>query len=211
MKFTLTTAYGKVGKAVVKTVSDMGKVSNKKVSASLSKPKVSGKVTDQTKSVKVYAKKGTTLYIKNGSKTLKKVKYTKSGYQTCKIEKQKTDTKLHFFVTNKSERSAYVVKNVVDVTPPEKPKAELNDEVLTVKGKPGTAVYVKLQSETDSATSWTYVGTLLSKKGNFQLRTYGSVQEGDFYRVKLKDCAGNQSKSVKVQIEYEPGMASSTM
>ncbi|MDE6981958.1 MAG: hypothetical protein K2P60_11255, partial [Lachnospiraceae bacterium] len=104
LQFSVKTSYGKKGDIVKKTVKNAGTVSKKKVS-SVFKPKVSGKITDKSTSVKVYAKKGTTLYVKHGSETLAKKKYKKSGYQSLSIKRQKAGEVITFFADNKKGRS----------------------------------------------------------------------------------------------------------
>lgn len=162
LKFTLTSKYGVSG-SVTKTVKDDGVISNKKVDSSLKKPKISGKITDKSTSVKVYAKKGQTLHIQNGGKVLNKVKYQKTGYQNITIKKQKPETKLTFYVTGKKGRSPYVTKEVKDVTPPEKPEVcfefENDYSWITVEGEKGADVYVK-QNSKHVKGKWKYLGTL---------------------------------------------------
>ncbi|MCI8876931.1 MAG: hypothetical protein HFI77_13105 [Lachnospiraceae bacterium] len=202
LKFTLTSKYG-VSASVTKKVKDDGVISNKKVDSSLKKPKISGKITDKSTSVKVYAKKGQTLHIQNGGKVLNKVKYQKTGYQNITIKKQKPETKLTFYVTGKKGRSPYVTKEVKDVTPPEKPEVcfefENDYSWITVEGEKGADVYVK-QNSKHVKGKWKYLGTLENEKGFnlvFNLDNLPDIQSiyaGDTFSVYLKDDAGNKSK-----------------
>lgn len=200
LRFTLTTSYGKKGDTVTKTVKDDGKISSKKVNPSLKKPKIYGKITDKTVSVKVYAGKGETLYIQNGSKVLKKVVYQKKGSQTVEIPQQKAGTKLTFYVADKKGRSAYTTKTVKDVTPPKKPEVSFSpDDVrITVKGEVGTKVYIR-QNSANVQGSWLYMGTMLEGKCVFWLYDAGISYAfaGDDFSVRLVDDAGNKSKSAK--------------
>lgn len=201
LKFTLTTSYGTKGGTVTKTVKDDGIISNRKIVSSLKKPKVYGKITDKSVSVKVKASKGETLYIQNGSKVLKKAEYHKTGSQTLSIPRQKAGTKLTFYTTGKKKgRSVYVTKTVEDVTAPAKPNiffAE-GETDITVKGEIGTKVYVKHNS-TEMKSSWTYMGTMLEKTYTFSLQNAGisSVCAGDSFSIRLVDDAGNKSASAK--------------
>ncbi len=200
LKFTLTTKDGVVGPAIVKTVKDDGVISKKAVSASLKKPIVAGNITDKSTSVKVYAKKGDTLYIQNGAKILKKVKYRKSGYQKCPIIKQKAETKLTFYTANKTERSAYVIKEVKDVTPPKKPKVSFpfdNDySWIDVEGEVGCDVYVR-QNSKKKIGKWKYMGTLDGMNLGFHVDDFSnitSINVGDTFSIRLVDDAGNKSE-----------------
>ena len=216
LKFTLTTKYGVVD-TVTKTVKDDGVISKKKINASLKKPKIAGKVTDKTTSVKVYAKKGETLYIQNGAKVLKKIKYKKTGYQAVGIPEQKAETKLTFYVADKKGRSAYVTKEVQDVTPPSKPKIQFTfedfvdsaDDIhyssIDVDGEKGTDVYVK-QNSKHVLGKWKYLGTLTEGNG-YDLPFYlgglpgiKKIYVGDTFSVRLVDDAGNKSKAVTTTV-----------
>lgn len=203
LKFILTSKYG-VADTVTKTVNDDGVISKKKINSSLNKPKVAGKVTDKTTSVKVYAKKGETLYIQNGAKVLKKIKYKKTGYQAVGIQKQKAETKLTFYVADKKGRSAYVTKEVQDVTPPSKPKVDFFYENyywwIDVQGEKGTDVYVK-QNSKHVTGKWKYLGTLTEDEGFnlfFELDNIPGIKKiyaGDTFTIRLVDDAGNKSKA----------------
>lgn len=208
LQFTLKTSYGRKGDTVRKTVKDAGTVSKKKVSSSLSSPKVSGKVTDKSISVKVYAKKGTTVYVKHGSKLLAKKKYKKSGYQTLPIKNQKAGEVLTFFTENKKGRSSYVEKVVSDVTAPAKPKVKVvQDDDIKVTGEVGTSVYIKDVTEGNVHDHyWMYVGTLEKKTQVFYpWLCYWPIEEWSdgFYQVRLVDAWGNKSKTVTVRIPAE--------
>ena len=170
-------------------VKDAGVISHKKVDSSIKKPKVDGEITDQSLSVSVYAKKGETLYIQNGGKVLKKVKYTKSGYQTHAIKKQKAETKLTFYVTGKKGgRSKYVTKEVKDVTPPGKP------QILFPVDR---EVYVKQNSNYEQG-SYKYLGFMTRKTVELELKrkVIQKLHVGDTLSVRLVDDAGNISESV---------------
>lgn len=199
LRFTLTTSYGKTGDTVTKTVKDDGVISKKKINAALKKPKVSGKITDKSTVVKVYARKGETLYIQNGAAVLKKEKFRKTGYQTLSIERQKAETKLTFYVADKKGRSEYVTKVVKDVTAPNKPKIymEQNSDYIIIKGEVGTDVYVKQISEYEK-DGWRKLGTLTQKKEGFFLCINGffSAHAGDYFAIRLVDDAGNKSEIV---------------
>ncbi|MCM1256437.1 MAG: hypothetical protein NC307_01115 [Roseburia sp.] len=199
LRFTLTTSYGKTGSTVTKRVKDDGIISNKKINSALKKPKISGKITDKSTTVKIYARKGDTLYIQNGASVLIKHKYRKTGYQVLNIKKQKADTKLTFYVADKKGRSGYVTKVVQDVTAPAKPKIimEPNDDSITVKGEAGTDVYVK-QVSTHEKNSWVKMGTMREKEETFSLFFSGisSAYAGDYYSIRLVDDAGNKSEVV---------------
>ncbi len=209
LNFTLTAEDGIVGPAVVKTVKDDGIISKRKVSASLKKPIVAGKITDKTMSVKVYAKKGDTLYIQNGAKVLKKVKYRKSGYQKFSIKKQKAETKLTFYTADKTGRSAYVTKEVKDVTPPRKPKVSFlldgDYSWIDVEGEVGCDVYVRRNSK-KRAESWKYMGTLDGMNLGFHvddLPNIKSMDAGDTFSIRLVDDAGNKSQTVTTEAAKE--------
>lgn len=199
LNFTLTTKNGIVGPAVVKTVKDDGVISKKKVSSSMKKPIVTGKITDKSTSVKVYAKKGDTLYIQNGAKVLKKVKYRKNGYQKFSIKKQKAETNLTFYTANKRERSPYVTKEVKDVTPPKKPKVSFpfdgNYSWIDVEGEIGCDVYVRQNGK--KIGKWKYMGTLDGMNLGFHvddLPNIASIDVGDTFSLRLVDDAGNKSE-----------------
>ncbi len=199
LKFTLTTKNGAAGSAVVKTVKDDGIISKKKVSVSLKKPIVAGAITDKSTSVKVYAEKGDTLYIQNGAKILKKFKYRKSGYRKFPIKKQKAETKLTFYTAKKTARSAYVIKEVKDVTPPKKPKVSFcfDDDYswIDVEGEIGCDVYVRKNSK-GKAGKWKYMGTLDGWNIGFHvddLPNITSVDKGDTFSIRLVDDGGNKS------------------
>lgn len=200
LKFTLTTSYGTIGGTVSRTVKDDGIISNKKIASSMKKPKVYGKITDKSVSVKVKASKGETLYIQNGSQVLKKEVYSKTGSQTLTIPRQKAGTKLTFYTAGKKGRSAYVTKTVEDVTAPAKPDISLteDDTDIKVKGEIGTKVYVR-QNSAKTSSSWTYMGTMLENTCTFWLYNAGirSAYAGDTYSVRLVDDAGNKSASAK--------------
>jgi len=199
LNFTLTTKKGATGPAVVKTVKDDGIISKKKVSVSLKKPIVAGVITDKSTSVKVYAEKGDTLYIQNGAKVLKKVKYRKSGYRKLSIKKQKAETKLTFYTAKKTVRSAYVIKEVKDVTPPQKPKVSFcfDDDYswIDVEGEIGCDVYVRKNSK-GKAGKWKYMGTLDGLNLGFHvddLPNITSIDKGDTFSIRLVDAGGNKS------------------
>ncbi|EOS44512.1 hypothetical protein V1226_17385 [Lachnospiraceae bacterium JLR.KK009] len=200
LKFTLTTKYGITGYAVVKTVKDDGAVSKKKLSPSLKKPRVDGEVTDKSTSVRVYAKKGDTLYIKNGAKLIKKAKYKKSGYQNFSIPRQKAETKLTFYTADKTGRSAYVVKEVKDVTPPKKPEVAFTFEDdgtwIDVKGEVGCDIYIRHNSKKGTGR-WKYMGTLKGMDLGFHVDDLPNItwiDAGDTFSIRLVDDAGNKSK-----------------
>lgn len=200
LNFTLTSKSGKVGPAVVKTVKDDGIISKRKVSPSLKKPLVAGKITDKTTSVKVYAKKGDTLYIQNGAKVLKKVKYRESGYQKFSIKKQKAETKLTFYTVNKTGRSPYVTKEVKDVTPPKKPKVSFVFEGVynwvDVEGEIGCDVYVRKNSK-KGTSKWKYMGTLDRMYLGFHVDHLPNItfmDAGDTLSIRIVDDAGNKSQ-----------------
>lgn len=209
LQFTLKTSYGRKGETVKKTVKKAGTVSKKKVSSKLSSPKVSGKVTDKSTSVKVYAKKGTTVYVKHGSKLLAKKKYKKSGYQILPIEKQKAGEVVTFFTEDKKGRSKYVEKVVVDATAPAKPKVEVIDSDIKVTGEIGTGVYIK--DITDGyGDSWLFLEVLEKKNQVIYLWNYFLLDEPlegadnvSIYQVRLVDAWGNKSKTVTVRIPAE--------
>lgn len=200
LKFTLTTKHGVVGAAVVKTVKDDGVISKKKASASLEKPVVDGKITDQSTVVRVYARKGDTLFIQNGAKVIKKAKYGKSGFQKLSIKKQKAETKLTFYTANEKGRSAYVTKEVKDVTPPRKPKVSFPfDHIpswIDVEGETGCDVYVRQNSKKKTG-KWKYMGTINRWNLGFHvddLPNITSIDAGDTFSVRLVDDAGNKSE-----------------
>jgi len=213
LKFTLSDKHG-VLLVETKKVKDDGVISDRKVDSSLKKPKVDGEITDQSLSVNVYAKKGETLYIQNGGKVLKKVKYTKSGYQTHAIKKQKAETKLTFYVTGKKGgRSRYVTKEVKDITPPGKPKISFpmdreeydawpdyeyeaaKYDVISVSGERGTKVYLKQNSNYEQG-SYKYLGFMTRKTAEFELnsKVIQKLHVGDTLSVRLVDDAGNISE-----------------
>lgn len=200
--FSLKTSYGKKGETVKKIVKDAGIVSKKKIS-SVSKPKVSGKITDKSTSVKVYAKKGTTLYVKHGSEILAKKKYKKSGYQNLPIKKQKAGEVITFFTDSKKGRSKYVEKLVTDVTAPIKPKVEVIDYEIKVTGEVGTGVYVKDISNKTGYIGWHFIKALEENEEVIDPWFYfGREAEwnSDKYQVRLVDAWGNKSKCVTVQV-----------
>lgn len=208
LNFTLTTQNGVVGPAIVKTVQDDGVISKKKVSASIKKPVVAGKITDKSTSVKVYAKKGDTLYIQDGAKILKKAKYQKSGYQKFSIKKQKAETKLTFYTANQTGRSPYVTKEVKDVTSPRKPIVSFPFEGdyswIDVKGEIGCDVYVRKNGR--KAGKWKYMGTLDGMDLGFHvddLPNITSIDAGDTFSVRLLDDAGNKSEIATTEAAKE--------
>jgi len=198
LRFTITDKEGHTG-FVERKVKDAGVVSTKKESTSLKKPVVAGKITDKSTSVKVYAKKGATLYVQNGAKVLNKVKYKKDGYQTIPIKKQKAETKITFYIANKTKRSAYVIKEVQDVTAPAKPKVSFAFEDvwdwIDVDGEDGCDVYVR-QNRGQKTGKWKYVGTLSGAKSTMYLSdaNIGTCKKGDTFSFRLVDDAGNKSK-----------------
>lgn len=203
LQFSVKTSYGKKGEIVKKTVKNAGTVSKKKISASVSKPKVSGKITDKSTSVKVYAKKGTTLYVKHGSETLAKKKYKKSGYQKLPIKKQKAGEVITFFSENKKGRSKYVEKVVSDDTAPAKPKVEVEGYDIRVTGEVGTGIYIKDVTGDDLRDNWRFMGVLEKKDEFFMPYTYYLLDEpwnDGPYQVRLVDAWGNKSKIVTVNI-----------
>ena len=193
-----------------RTVKDDGVISQKKKNPSSKKPVVAGKVTDKSTFVKVYAKKGETLYIQNGAKVIRKVNYKKSGYRTIPIKKQKAETKLTFYTANKKGRSAYVTKEVQDVTPPKKPEVSLLSILLgkawngwiDVEGEKGCDVYIRHNSG-QKAGRWKYMGTLtddLPESFIIDMDTnIKSVYAGDSFSIRLVDDAGNKSKTVTTE------------
>ncbi|RKJ60045.1 hypothetical protein [Roseburia sp. 1XD42-69] len=202
LQFSLKTSYGKKGGIVNRTVKNAGTVSKKKVS-SVFKPKVSGKITDKSTSVKVYAKKGTTLYVKHGSLTLAKKKYKKSGYQSLSIKRQKAGEVITFFAENKKGRSKYVEKVVSDVTAPAKPKVEVAGYDIRVTGEVGTGVYIKDVTGDDMRDNWIFMGVLDKKVEFFTPYMYYLLDEpwnDGPYQVRLVDAWGNKSKIVTVNI-----------
>jgi hypothetical protein len=208
LNFTLATKNGTVGPAVVKTVKDDGVISKKKVSSSMKKPIVTGKITDQSTTVKVYAKKGDTLYIQDGAKVLKKAKYRKSGYQKFSIKRQKAETKLTFYTANKRERSPYVTKEVKDVTSPKKPKVSFpfdgNYSWIDVKGEIGCDVYVRQNGK--KIGKWKYIGTLDGMNLGFHvddLPDITSIDVGDTFSIRLVDDAGNKSEIATTEAAKE--------
>ena len=186
-----------------RTVKDDGVISKKKKNPSSKKPVVAGKVTDKSASVKVYAKKGETLYIQNGAKVIRKVSYKKSGYRTIPIKKQEAETKLTFYTVNKDGRSAYVTREVKDVTPPRKPAISFIFESyqdygwLDVEGERGCDVYIR-QNRKHKTGKWKRLGTLLGNylgSDPFVLHdVIKSIKTGDTFSVRLVDDAGNKSK-----------------
>lgn len=194
----MTREDGLVGYAA-RTVKDDGVISKKKENLSVQKPVVSGKVTDNSTSVRVYAKKGETLYIQNGAKVIRKVSYKKSGYQNISVKKQKAETKLTFYTTNKKGQSAYVTKEVLDVTPPKKPKVSFNFgycDWLDVQGEQGCDVYIR-HNGLNKTSKWKYLGTIDGNNLGFfidDLAKIKSVDAGDTFSVRLVDDAGNKSK-----------------
>ncbi len=203
LQFSVKTSYGKKGEVVRKTVKNAGTVSKKKISASVSKPKVSGKVTDKSTSIKVYAKKGTTLYVKHGSETLAKKKYKKSGYQKLPIKKQKAGEVITFFAENKKGRSKYVEKVVSDDTAPAKPKVEVEGYDIRVTGEVGTGIYIKDVTVDDMRDNWIFMGVLEKKVEFFTPYMYYLLDEpwnDGLYQVRLVDAWGNKSKIVTVNI-----------
>lgn len=208
LQFTLKTSYGNKGDTVRKTVKDAGTVSKKKVSSSLASPKVSGKVTDKSTSVKVYAKKGTTVYVKHGSKLLAKKKYKKSGYQTLPIKKQKAGEVITFFTENKKGRSRYVEKVVSDATAPANPKVEVvRGYDIKVTGEVGTSVYIRDMTKGSVHDNyWMFIDALEKKTQVFDPAfCYLPVEvwNDGFYQVRLVDAWGNKSKAVTVRIPAE--------
>ena len=184
-------------------VKDTGTISRKKENPSVPKPVVAGKITDKTKTVKVYAKKGDTLYIQNGAKVIRKASYKKSGYRTIPIKKQEAETKLTFYTVNKDGRSAYVTREVKDVTPPRKPTISFIFESyqdygwLDVEGERGCDVYIR-QNRKHKTGKWKRLGTLLGNylgSDPFVLHdVIKSIKTGDTFSVRLVDDAGNKSK-----------------
>ena len=202
LQFSLKTSYGKKGDIVNRTVKNAGTVSKKKVS-SVFKPRKKKKITDKSTSVKVYAKKGTTLYVKHGSLTLAKKKYKKSGYQSLSIKRQKAGEVITFFAENKKGRSKYVEKVVADVTAPAKPKVEVVDDNLKVSGEVGTGVYLKDITEGNDSGTWLFL-TVLEKKNQIICPEIYFLQDQpleceSLYQVRLVDAWGNRSKSVTVK------------
>lgn len=194
---------------MVKSVKDDGVVSKKKVSPSLKKPIVDGEVTDKSTSVRVYAKKGDTLYIQNGAKILKKAKYKKSGYQRFSIKKQKAGTKLTFYTADKAARSAYVVKEVSDVTPPKKPKVSFTFEDdytwIDVEGEVGCDIYIR-QNGKKGTGRWKYMGTLKGMDLGFHVDDLPNIMwidAGDTFSIRLVDDAGNKSKIATTEAAKE--------
>ncbi|MCI8490226.1 MAG: hypothetical protein HFJ04_08300 [Lachnospiraceae bacterium] len=213
LEFILTRKDGLVFYAA-RTVKDDGFISKKRENPSSKKPVVAGEITDKSTSVKVYARKGETLYIQNGAKVIRKVSYKKSGYRNISIKKQKAETKLTFYTANKKGRSAYVTKEVQDVTPPKKPKVSFPFEKdctwIDVEGERGCDVYIRHNSRHKTGR-WEYMGTLENTLPETfiieDLVNIKSVDAGDTFSIRLVDDAGNKSKTAtteKVKVGWHP-------
>ncbi len=188
-----------------RTVKGNDTISRNKENPSVQKPLVAGKITDKSTSVKVYAKKGDTLYIQNSAKVIRKVSYKKSGYHKISIKKQEAETKLTFYTANKKGRSAYVTKEVLDVTPPKKPKVSFafDDcyDWLDIEGERGCDVYIR-QNRGNKKGRWKKLGTLLGTymgSDAFWLSDVEPVKDGDTFSIRLVDDAGNKSKTVTTE------------
>lgn len=183
---------GKKGDVVTRKVVKLPTVAPEKPDSTIPKPVVSKSITSKTTSIKVTGNKGTTLVVKNEKKTLKTVKFKKDGEKKITIPVQEKGT-LYFYLKKGNKRSEVVSRTVKDVTAPEAPKLRFSDggSALYVKGEIGAKVYFKGEN------GWSYERLIISNKWHeIELWHYGYCE---YYKVYLKDAAGNKSETVRVR------------
>ncbi|MCI8484219.1 MAG: hypothetical protein HFH41_07750 [Lachnospiraceae bacterium] len=183
---------GKRGKIITRKVVKLPAISTETLDDKIQKPKVQKTITNKTTKVNVTAAKGTKLVIKNDKKTLKTVKFKKSEKKKITIPAQK-EGNLYFYLKKGNSRSKIVTRTIKDVIAPEAPRVKIDSSyVFYVKGEVGTKIYFKGEDNW-----WTEVGVILDNDWQFIMLPYSD--EAEYYKVYLKDMAGNKSKVVKVK------------
>lgn len=111
-------------------------------------------ITDETTNIQVYAAKGSTLYIKNGKKTVARKKFAKESIQAIKIKPQKAGSTLKFYLSDSGIQSPSVKKTVKKLAGQKETKAikkpvipaktiKSTDTKVKVKAAKGTKLYIK--------------------------------------------------------------------
>lgn len=194
IKFYLLTSYGKKGKTVVRTVLD---IAGEKQGKSLKAPKVRKNISNGMSRIRVYTHKNTVLLIKDDKAgTLFQKRSKKTGWQNVPVKIPADTSTLYFYEKRGNRRSSIISRSVADKIPPAAPRIIKKDTqgiILSVKGEVGCGVYIK------TGGKWFRTGTILNKGGlrlNASAYTNGSEKS---YKIKLRDSAGNSSKSVTVK------------
>ena len=169
-------------------------VTSETLNKRIKQPKVlTHSITSKTKKMKVKGTKGTKLIIKNDRlKTIKTVKFWKTGSKTVRIPAQKDGTALYFYLKVGKKRGPVVRKAVRDLTAPAAPEVskQAKGNVL-VKGELGAAVYLK-----NARGKFVRAGFITSKSG---ITLKDAVLKNGTCSVALEDAAGNRSKTTKVK------------
>lgn len=166
-------------------------------------PTVITPITTKTTKIKVYVYSNTKLYIKKGNKTLASKSFKKEGIKTISIKKQKLNSNIKFYLVNMAngKKGKIVTKKVVNKANNiilKAPMVTYESGVLTVRGKIGCAVYIKVVHN-EGSDSWYKFGTILSKKGIEATPSFSTDTHG-YCLVRLKDTTGKKSPSTKVKI-----------
>ncbi|WP_394925868.1 hypothetical protein [uncultured Robinsoniella sp.] len=166
-------------------------------------PTVITPITTKTTKIKVYVYSNTKLYIKKGNKTLASKSFKKEGIKTIRIKKQKLNSKIKFYLVNMAngKKGKIVTKKVVNKADNiilKAPKVIYESGVLTVRGKIGCVVYIKVVHN-EGSDPWYKFGTILSKKGIEATPSFSTDTHG-YCLVRLKDTTGKKSPITKVRI-----------
>ena len=170
------------------------RVADEKMKKKLKRPKIlTNSITSKTRKLKVIGWKGTKLIVKNDQlKTIKTIKYRKTGTKTVKISAQKKNSTLYFYLKAGNKRGTVVRRAVKDETSPDAPElTKMSKSRVRIKGEPGTAVYVKNTK-----------GKLIRK--GFIVSSSGLTLKNPYWKkghctVQLRDAAGNRSKTAKLK------------
>lgn len=183
---------GKKGKTVSRNVEKLPVLAPEQVDQAIAEPVIPKTISSKTKRIPVVGIKGTTLVIQNEKTTVKTVKFKQDGTKKISIPPQESG-KLFFYLQKGSRRSELVSRAILDVTAPKAPKLKFdtNGILIGVKGELGTKVYIKGEN------GWTYSCVLTGKKWNYiSIGRYGYC---NYYKVYLKDAAGNKSKTARIK------------
>lgn len=181
---------GKKGKVITRKVVKLPAIATETLDDKIQKPKVQKTITNKTTKVNVTAAKGTKLVIKNDKKTLKTVKFRKAEKKKITIPAQK-EGNLYFYLKKGNCRSKIVTRTVKDVIAPKTPKVKMDHSDLYIKGEVGTKIYLK------GVNGWRSVGVILDH--GWQWIKFRYYDESEYYKIYLKDAAGNKSNTVKIK------------
>jgi len=181
-------------------------------------PVIFTSITPRTSKIKVYVDGDSTLYVKKGKHILFKKHYKNEGIKTITIPKQKTNTKLKFYVKgmrfDKKHTSKKVTIKVVKKAPKKvalkKPILNFNEETtqINITGKTGTKVYVR-EVINDKKQKWIYYGVILNKHGITKMldgfNPSKNYTSSNYFQVRLKDLDGKYSKITNLDLtNYTP-------